>query len=52
VEFKISEFLLEGINLKNIKDILGLLYIILITQKGTENNFKIKEKGKALSFKL
>jgi hypothetical protein len=31
VEFKLSELLLKGINLENIENILGLLYIILIT---------------------
>jgi hypothetical protein len=52
VEFKLSELLLEGINLENIEDILGLLCVILITQKVAEDDFKIKkERGKAPSFK-
>jgi len=39
VEFKLSKLLLKGIDLENIEDILGLLYIILITQKVAEDDF-------------
>ena len=49
--FKLNELRLEGLNLENIEDILGLLCVILITQKGAEDDFKIKG-GKRESSKL
>ena len=49
--FKLNELRLKGLNLENIKNILGLLYVILIIQKGAKDDFKIKE-GKRESFRL